>query len=483
VFAELDRRCKPDATPNDPLYSSEWHLPKIKADTAWDKSVGSANITIAILDTGVDGAHPDLSPKLVGGWNFYDNNSNTSDISGHGTATAGAAAAASNNGSGVASVAWNCSLMPLRISDTTGYALYSTAANALTWAADHGARVANLSYQMSDSAAVSSAAQYFQSKGGVVTISAGNAGTVSTSADNPYLLTVSASDSNDAIASWSNTGTNVDLAAPGVGIYTTNNGGGYGSWSGTSFSAPIVAGVAALMLSANPNLTGVQARTMIKQSADDLGLPGWDPQYGAGRVNAANAVNLAIANINTDTTPPTASFASPSNGGSVAGTITVKVNASDNVGVASVALAIDNVPAGSLTTAPYDFILNTITYASGSHMLTATVSDAAGNQTVTSIAVTVNNIADTTPPTVAITSPTGGKAAKSLTVTAIAEDIVGVTRVELWLDGRLLLSDTSSPWAFTTNTQKWTLGTHSLQCRAYDAAGNMGLSQIVIVTR
>ena len=167
-FAELDRVVEPsDVTPNDPWFANwEWHLNKIQAPAAWSVTTGSSNIIIAILDTGVDGAHEDLAPKLVGGWNFFDGNSDTRDVYGHGTMVAGTAAAASNNAMGVASVAWGSRIMPLRVSAPDGTANYSTVANALKWAADHGARVANISYRMSGSSAVASAAQYFQSKGG-----------------------------------------------------------------------------------------------------------------------------------------------------------------------------------------------------------------------------------------------------------------------------------------------------------------------------
>ena len=107
-------------------------------------------------------------------------------------------------------------------------------------------------------------------------ISAGNNATNVTYADNPYVLTVSATDQSDLLASWSNYGNNVDLSAPGVNIYTTNRGGGYGWWSGTSFSAPIVAGTAALVISANPSLTGAQAQDILKKSADKISTGGWE---------------------------------------------------------------------------------------------------------------------------------------------------------------------------------------------------------------
>ena len=293
-FAQPDAIVAPDFTPNDPYFTSQWHLAQIAAPAAWDTTVGSPSVIVAILDTGVDGTHPDLAPNLVPGWNTYDNNSNSADVYGHGTEVAGTVAASGNNGIGVASVAFGCKLMPVRISDTSGLGYSSTVASGLTWAADHGARVANISYEFTGDSVVDSAAQYFNSKGGVVTVSAGNYSTVLTNADDPNVLTVSATDSNDAIAPWSNTGTPIDLAAPGVSIYTTTMGGGYSPASGTSFSAPVTAGVAALVISANPSLTSAQVQQVLKQSADDLGAPGWDPVYGWGRVNAQKAVAAAI---------------------------------------------------------------------------------------------------------------------------------------------------------------------------------------------
>jgi hypothetical protein len=305
-FAEVDHIISPSFVPNDPNYNLQWHLPKISAPAAWDKTTGITNIIIAIIDTGVESTHPDLTNRCVAGWNFYDGNTNTSDVFGHGTAVAGTAAASSNNGQGVAGVAWNCRILPCRVTDTSGLAFESTIANALRWAADQGARVANISFRVSNSSTVTSAAQYFQSKGGVVAVSAGNDYGFDNLPDNPYVLTISATDSNDLIASWSNIGNNIDLAAPGQDIVTTYQGGWYGYWSGTSFSAPLVAGAAALVLSVNPALSGVEAAEVLKQSADDLGIPGYDTTYGAGRLNVSKAVDLALTGITN--TGPTISF-------------------------------------------------------------------------------------------------------------------------------------------------------------------------------
>src|SRR5262245_44371671 len=155
-FAELDYRYVLASMPNDPYYANEWHLPRVKAPNAWTSTTGSSSVIIAILDTGVDGNHPDLMQKMLPGWNFYDNHSDTSDVYGHGTAVAGTVAASSNNGTGVAALAWGCKILPVRISRPDGYADTSTIANGLIWAADHGARVANISYAASGSPTVSS---------------------------------------------------------------------------------------------------------------------------------------------------------------------------------------------------------------------------------------------------------------------------------------------------------------------------------------
>jgi len=304
-FAEPDLLLSPQQMlPNDPLFPS-WYLQKIDAANAWTITTGSSDITIAILDTGVESSHPDLASKIVPGRNIYNNNDDTSDVYGHGTAVAGVAGAASNNGIGVASVAWGCGIMPVRISDSSGLASASNIANGLTWAADHGARVANVSYRVTGNKTISSAAKYFQSKGGVVVAAAGNNSTQETAPDDPYILTIGATDPQDVLYYYSNYGNNLDLVAPGNNT-TTLLGAQYGAGGGTSFASPVVAGVTALMLSANPKLTPAQVTEILKQSADDLGAAGRDNVYGSGRVNAARGVSAARATPGTDdcrTTP------------------------------------------------------------------------------------------------------------------------------------------------------------------------------------
>ncbi len=487
-FAEVDRLIPAAGAVNDPGYSAEWHLSMIGAPTAWNYATG-AGITIAILDTGVDGTHPDLVAQMTPGWNFYDNNSNTADVNGHGTAVAGAAAAATNNGIGVASVAGGAKIMPVRIADANAYAYWSTVAQGLTWAADNGARVANISYVgASGSSTIQSAASYFRSKGGVVFVAAGNTGAIDNTAPTSLITVVSATQETDTLASFSTYGPFVDISAPGNNIYTTARGGGYQYWWGTSLATPVVAGTAALMLSKRPDLTPAQVDSTLAATATDLGTPGYDIYYGAGRVNAAAALQQ-IANAPppppADTTSPSVSIASPL-GGNVAGVVTVTVSAADNVGVTRVELRVNGVAVVSDTAAPYQMAWNSATVANGGVALTAAAYDAAGNFAVSApVAVNVANVAvpppDTTPPSVAIASPTGGTVSGNVAVNVNASDNIGVTRVDLLANNIVVGTTNVGPYQFAWNSMAYANGTATLKAVAYDAAGNSAGSAIVSV--
>jgi subtilisin family serine protease len=483
-FAEVDRRVPAALVPNDPYFGSEWHLAKIGAPAAWDATLG-AGITIAVLDTGVDGTHPDLASRMVAGWNFYDNNADTSDVLGHGTGVAGAAAAATNDAAGVASVAGQARIMPLRISDPTGWAYASTVAQALTYAADHGARVANISFDgMAGNATVQTAAQYMKSKGGLVLVAAGNSGASQSIAPSTSLIPVSATDSNDQLASFSSYGSFVAMSAPGINIWSTKKGGSYSAWWGTSLATPITSGVVALIMATRPTLTNAQVENILYSTADDLGAPGRDPLYGYGRVDAAAAVKAAAGSVAADTTAPNVAIASPLAGSTITGVASVNVGATDNVGVTRVELRVNGGLVATDTAAPFAFAWDSTKVANGTVSLLATAYDAAGNSRASSaVSVNVSNptasitpvVADTSPPAVNIDNPVAGSTVSgNVTITTIASDnrgAAGITQF-IYVNGVLKASGSGATLSVNWNTRKLRPGLYTIQAVARDAAGN-----------
>ena len=491
-FAERDMIVRPEGTANDTYYSSAWHLPKIGATTAWDVTTGD-NVVIAVLDSGVDATHPDLAGRLIPGWNFYDNNSNTADVFGHGTLVAGSASANTNNGVGVASVAGNALIMPLRISATDGSASFSNMAKALTWAADKGAHVANISYQsVSGSATVASAAQYMKNKGGVTVVAAGNTGVEQTFAPTDTMISVSATTSSDAVASWSSYGSYVDVAAPGSGIWTTKKGGGYGSANGTSFASPVTAAVIAMMRSVNPVLPPADLEKILISTAVDLGTAGFDKKFGHGRINAAAAVSAAQSAKVSDTSAPTVGIGAPIAGAKVSGLVAVDVSASDNVGVTRVELFVNGTKFASDTTAPYSFSWDSAAVADGNVSLTAYAYDAAGNFASRAVTVAVSNavppsepektVADTVAPTASLINPTAGStlSASKVAVSGAGVDNVGVEALRLYVDGKLETTVSGSKLSYSLNTRKLSTGTHTIALEAVDAAGNSGVQSVSV---
>src|SRR5712692_1756442 len=289
TFVEPDGQGKGVLTPNDVNYPSQWHLPQIQAPGAWDMSTGSG-VTIAIVDSGVDPSHPDLVANLVSGVSYIGGS--TADVLGHGTAVAGTAAAIGNDVIGVAGVAWT-NIMPLVVLNSSNWATYADISSAVTYAADRGARIINISITgTTASSTLQSAMTYAWNKGSVVFAAAGNSSSSSpgypAACDN--VVAVSSTNSTDGLSSFSNFGSWSDIAAPGENILTTMNGGGYGYWAGTSFASPIAAGVGALVLSRNPSLSASALVSTLQNNADNIGLAYY---FGAGRVNAYRAVVAA----------------------------------------------------------------------------------------------------------------------------------------------------------------------------------------------
>jgi len=469
---ELDMLLSPDATVSDPSYSSSWALPKIQTPTAWDNANGSG-VIIAILDSGVDGTHPDLASNMVPGWNMYDNNADTSDVQGHGTLVAGSAAMVANNGKGSAGVAWGAKIMPVRITGPDGFGYFSTIAQGINWAADHGAKVANISYGASGSSTVQSAAQYMRNKGGVVMVSAGNSGVLENVAANDSLLSVAATNSSDQRTSWSSYGSYVDISAPGLSIYTTLRGGGYGNVSGTSLSSPIVAATAALMISANNRLSPVEIDQILKGTAVDLGTAGYDIYYGAGRVDSAKAVAAAQSIIKTslDTLAPAILITSPV-GSRVSGSVPVDVNYSDNVGVTSVELYVNGQKFATDDNAPFAFAWDTSTVMDGAYTLVAYAYDAAGNAGVSpTVSVTVGS--DTVAPVISSFNLADGMTvSKKQTVQVSATDNQSVAKITLAIDGKEVAVAHGSSLRYNWNVRRIAKGAHIATVQVYDAANN-----------
>lgn len=496
-FVELDHFSAGDLVPNDPYYGSQWHLPMIGGPTAWSSSQGTG-VVIAILDSGVDPSHPDLKDRLVPGYNFVDGNADTTDVRGHGTKVAGAAASALNNGTGVASVAGAAKIMPIRVSNADGYVTWSTMAKGLTFAADKGAKVANMSFNgVAGSSSVLSAAKYFKDKGGLSFVSAGNDNKDPGYADTDLMIIVASTDKYEKKSSFSNFGDHVDLAAPGSSIYSTTMGGGYASVSGTSFSAPVTAGVAALVMAANPSLSTAQVEQILKSTAKDLGASGYDVYFGHGRVDAAAAVAAAMSTSGTtapqDTTAPTVSITSPTASSTVSGTASVSISASDNVGVGKVELWVNGSLYASDSTSPFGFSWDTTKAANGGATLQARAFDAAGNAGA-SATVTVNvanttttpttPTADTTPPTASISNPADGSTISGkVNVKASASDNSGTAglKMDLYINGSRVASSTDSgSIGFMWDVRKIARGTYTIRVDARDAAGNSTSSSATV---
>ena len=489
TFVERDGIAVAAGVPNDAYFASQWHLATIQAPAAWNSSVGSAAQPIAIVDSGIDATHPDLASRIMAGWNFLSGNTDTHDQMGHGSAVAGTVAAATNNLTGVAGVTWANPIMPLVVVDSTGYASYSNIASAITYAADHGARIINISIAgTSPSSALQSAVNYAWNKGSVVFAAAANSGSSTpeypAACDN--VVAVSATDQSDALASFSNYGSWIDLSAPGVNILSTTNGGGYGSWSGTSFSSPIAAGVGALALAVQPSLSASALVSLLETNSDDLGAPGFDTSFGWGRVNAFKAVSAALAPPVHP--PPSVVISAPTSGSAVSGTVTVSGAASDSLGISSVKLYCDGVLMSSTTSASFAFGWNAGTVA-GTHTLSVAAQDPAGNTGTASLTVIVTvppPVNDSTPPTVQITSPAGGAVTGNgnINVSAAAQDNVGVKQVCIYMDSIQSYCGLAAPYSFQWNPKKAKSGTHVITAKAWDTSGNQGISNpVYIVTR
>ncbi len=289
-YAELDPIMKISLTPNDPSYSGQYHLPKIQAPAAWNVTTGSTSTKIAIIDTGVDLSHPDLSAKILPGYDFVNGDSVAQDDHGHGTHCAGIAAASTNNNTNGAGVDWNARIMPIKVLNSAGSGYTSDIINGVNWAVANGANIISMSLGgTGSSAAFQTAINNAWAAGVVIVAAAGNAGNTVKNYPGAYnnVVAVGSTDSADNKSSFSTYGSWVHVAAPGTSINSTRLGGGMTVMSGTSMATPIVAGLAGLVRANNPSLSNAGIVSKIFSGADPIGVPGW---WQYGRVNAFNSL-------------------------------------------------------------------------------------------------------------------------------------------------------------------------------------------------
>ncbi len=286
--------------PNDASYPSQQpYLTRIGAPTAWDVADTGTSAVVAVLDTGVDRDHPDLAPNLVAGRDFVNLDTDPSDDNGHGTEVAGVVGAATGNGGGIAGVAWNAKIMPVKVLGPDGTGLDADIASGITWATDQGTDIINLSLGgFGSSTALDQAVGYALDHDVLVVAAAGNGATglPSFPAAIPGVLAVTATDAQGRFAWFSNHGPWITLAAPGIDVVSTKLAAGptmaIAPVTGTSFSSPIVAGVAALVRERHPAWSWNKVAYELVRTARDAGPAGVDDAYGFGIVDAAAALDV-----------------------------------------------------------------------------------------------------------------------------------------------------------------------------------------------
>lgn len=327
VFAEPNYRVEAaDVIPTDPLwgpseYTSEgqWGPVAVRAPAAWEITTGSEDITIAVLDSGLDRSHPEFTDRLLPGYDFISNDTNPQDRCGHGTHVAGIAAASANNGIGIAGMAWKAKILPVRVLDNECSGSLVSVARGIVFAVDHyGAEVINLSLGTSIASRLLETATYYAyQRGSTLIAAAGNSqtggGAVLYPAKYPWVIAVAAVNRGNTPALYSNIGSELDVAAPGTRVLSTTPTSGsfyyqnfydiknrYGWLSGTSMAAPHVSGLAALLLSLPQFDHPDKVYAALTSTALDIGMAGVDPETGYGLIQA----DLALAYDPSSVTPP-----------------------------------------------------------------------------------------------------------------------------------------------------------------------------------
>jgi subtilisin family serine protease len=514
-WAEPTRVLQIQGVPNDPVYPALWGMTKIQAASAWDLAQGNG-ILVAVVDTGVDHSHPDLAANIwsnpgeipgnsvdddgngyvddVRGWNFVSNTNAPTDGHSHGTHVSGTIAAVGNNGVGVIGVAPSAKIMGIKGLGNDGSGYDADLAQGILYAADNGADVINMSWGgTGDSPVIEEAIRYAHSLGVVLVAAAGNSAIDASQflpAKYAAVVTVSAFNSADVMASFSNFGTKIDVAGPGVSIQSTVPGGYYSSYNGTSMACPHVAGLAALVLSQHPSLTNEQVRQVIRRTADDVSTAGFDTHSGFGRINAFRALQAQ--------TPANIVITSPAQYGPVGNAVDVRGSV-DGATISSRRLEygsgaspstfylIGTSSSGTVSNGSLG-LWNTSALSEGLYTLRLTATDSSG----TNLSYTLSPVrVDHTPPQFVSVIPSGNITipAAPFTLSATATDAYGTARIEFKIDGtRVHSSSPTGDNTLFTATYSWNAaaagaGPHVVVVSAFDSAGNetTRLSNVTVI--
>ncbi|MFT4884389.1 MAG: subtilisin [Natronomonas sp.] len=374
-----------------------WGVDRVDADVLHDNGETGSGADIAIIDTGIDDDHPDLQANVGAGKAYVgcrgpNCNYAWSDDNDHGTHCAGIADAV-NNSEGVVGVSTEATLHAVKVLDKNGSGSFSDVAAGIEYTADQGWDVGSLSLGASSgSQTVKDACQYAYDKGVLLVAAAGNDGPCSDCVGYPAaystVMAVSSTDEDDSLSSFSSTGQEVELAAPGGSIYSTVIGG-YDTFSGTSMACPHVSGAGGQLM-AN-GYTNTEARDQLNSTAEDIGLS--SNEQGNGLLDA----EAAVLDGSSDSAP-SVSWVNPSDGETVSGTITVQIDASDSEDSDDSLDVTYNVDGGSSrsttynsTSGYYEDSWDTTGVSDGDHTLEANATDSAGNTSSSSITVTTDN--------------------------------------------------------------------------------------------
>ncbi|WP_243735191.1 S8 family serine peptidase [Paenibacillus turpanensis] len=280
-------RIQAGVKPNDTYYSKQYHLQQIRAEEAWSEATENPQLIIAVVDTGVDLDHPDLTPNLVKGYNLIDPSEPPEDDNGHGTNVAGVIGAVGNNRLGVTGLLWRTKIMPIKAVEANGRGEEDKLGEGIRYAVDHGAKIVVLSLGLNRyTPYLKEIADYAEKKGVLLVAASGNEGTdVKYPAAYPTVVAVGGVGLDNTADYRSNRGPELDIVAPWF-VYTTAKDGGYEYNEGTSMAAPQVAGVAGLIWNKYPYMKPVEIRSLLRQTAEDLTSSGWDAATGYGLLRA-----------------------------------------------------------------------------------------------------------------------------------------------------------------------------------------------------